>query len=123
MIIKIENGAMTILKHSLVSFKEAKENGLHLLQRFTLDARGKASVVKYLDNVMLWHMRLGHVNKKGLCELTKQSMLGSEPLGNLKFCEQRIFGKNTKVKFYQDHHTNMHALDYVHFDLWGPTIT
>lgn len=47
-------------------------------------------------------------------------MLGSEPLGNLKFYEYSIFDKQTRVKFSKSHHTTTHALDYVHSDWWSP---
>lgn len=80
---------------------------------------GNASVVQSLDSAILCHKRLGHVSGKGLSELVKQGILGSNPLGNFKFCEHCIFGKHIRVKFTKSQHTITHAFDYVHSNLWG----
>lgn len=47
----------------------------------------------------LWHMRLGHMNKLGMAELTKRELLDGCSVSGLKFCEHCIFGKHTRVKF------------------------
>lgn len=106
------------MKIFFVDFREFRVNGLYLLQDSTLDLSRKATIAQSLVSAMFWHRRLGHVSDKGLRELSKQGMLGSEPLGVLKFCEHFIFGKQTKLRFYKGQHTTTHAFDYIYYDLW-----
>jgi hypothetical protein len=43
-------------------------------------------------------------------------------MGNLEFCEHCIFGKHKRVKFNASVHTTKGILEYVHADLWGPSL-
>lgn len=52
--------------------------------------------------------------------MSAHDVLGSEPLGLLMFCENSVFGKHTRIKFSKGQHVIAYALDYIHFDLWGP---
>lgn len=63
--IKIDNGAMRVLKVSFVALNVISVNGLYLLHGFSLVTKKVASLVKSLDSVMLWHRRLGHISEKG----------------------------------------------------------
>jgi len=44
-------------------------------------------------------MRLGHVGEKPLQALAKQDLLKDAKTSKLKFCENCIFAKKTKMKF------------------------
>lgn len=66
---------------------------------------------------MLWHNRLGHIILKVLGYFFKYSGIRDKPLGNLKFCEQYILGKQTRVKFSKCSHTSNHNLEYFHSNL------
>lgn len=117
--IKIENGVMKAFKGSLVTFRVVRGNVLYLLQGSTIEIKGNANVVPSLDNTILQYKRMGRVSEKFLIELVKQGVLGSERLGNLKFCVHHIFGKHTRIMFSKGQYTITHALDYVHSNLWG----
>ena len=41
----------------------------------------------------LWHKRFSHVSERGLQELDKQGLFGSEKLGELDFCENCVYGR------------------------------
>ena len=68
-----------------------------------------------------WHKRLGHVSERGLNELSKQGLLNGEKIGKLPSYENYIFGKATQLKFSKSVHSTTGILNYIHFDLWGPS--
>ena len=57
---------------------------------------------------------------KGLKELKKQGVLGSDKIEELVFCEECITGKSTRNSFKKSIHKNSKILQYIHSDLWGP---
>uniref|UniRef100_A0A803PVB6 Integrase catalytic domain-containing protein n=1 Tax=Cannabis sativa TaxID=3483 RepID=A0A803PVB6_CANSA len=75
------------------------------------------------DNTRLWHMRLGHVSERGLYELEKQGILKGKLGKKLRFCEECVYGKCSRVKFTPGLHTTKGKLDYVHSHLWGASRT
>ena len=48
-------------------------------------------------------------------------MLGNYKLIDLPFCEHCVFGKATRVKFAKVVYETQNHLDYIHFNLWGPS--
>ncbi|KAL6338672.1 hypothetical protein AAG906_021489 [Vitis piasezkii] len=64
---------------------------------------------------------MGTTKLWGLQELEKQGVLGNYKLTNMTFCEHCVFGKTTRVKFAKVVHETQNQLDYIHFDLWGPS--
>ena len=41
----------------------------------------------------------------------------------MRFCEKRVLGKSSRVKFSTSIHNSKGTLDYIHVDLWGPAQT
>ncbi|KAH9717205.1 hypothetical protein KPL71_021739 [Citrus sinensis] len=81
----------------------------------------KASVTeKSEDKARLWHLRLGHMSERGLKELQKKRVFGSDKLNSLGFCEDCILGKASSLKFESAVHSTKKKLAYIHSDLWGP---
>ncbi|RVW64293.1 hypothetical protein CK203_052271 [Vitis vinifera] len=39
----------------------------------------------------------------------------------LKFCEHCVFEKQKRIKFTKGFHNTKGTLNYIHFDLWGPS--
>ena len=74
------------------------------------------------DRTNLWHRRLGHMSEHGLSVLSKQGLLGGDVTGKIQFCEACVKGKQRKVKFNIGQHTSKEILEYVHSDLWGPSL-
>ena len=58
---------------------------------------------------------------RGIEELNKRALLGFKLKINSEFCETCVMGKQTCVKFEIGQHITLAILDYIHFDLWGPT--
>ena len=105
---KVSKGSLVVMKDKI----------LYLLQGSTVT--GMEATVKN-SSVSLWDKRLGHVSERGLHELEKQGLFGSEKLGGLDFFEHCVYGKATRVKFSKLSYVTKEMLGYVHSDLWGPS--
>ncbi|KAG8499034.1 hypothetical protein CXB51_005442 [Gossypium anomalum] len=73
------------------------------------------------DITKLWHMRPGHMSENGMTELSKRGLLGGQGICKLNFCEHCVFGKQKRVRFTRGIHNAKRTLEYIHFDLWGPS--
>ena len=51
------------------------------------------------DNTKLWHMRLGHIGKRGMLELHKRNLLKGVKVCKLDFCKYCVYGKQHRVNF------------------------
>ncbi|KAH9657298.1 Integrase catalytic domain-containing protein [Citrus sinensis] len=61
------------------------------------------------------------MSEKGLRELSKQGVIGSNQISSLEFCEKCVFSKATRQKFGTSKQETKHSMDYIHSDLWGPS--
>ncbi|KAH9679155.1 hypothetical protein KPL71_026007 [Citrus sinensis] len=121
-LVKLESGTLKVLKGSMVVMKGNMSNGLYVLQGSAVIGDVAVSNQK-LNKTMLWHMRLGHMSERGLIELSKHGVLGVDKIEPLKFCEDCVLGKSSRVKFSTGIHNSKRTQDYIHADLWGPTQT
>ena len=113
-------GVLKVSKGSLVLLKAIRSGSLYLLQGSTVT--GSAAVASSnKDDTKLWHLRLGHMSKKGIQILKKNGYLGNHCTGKVDFCEHCIFGKQKNVSFPKVIHRTKGTLDYIHSDLWGPS--
>lgn len=58
---------------------------------------------------------------KGLKELEKHSVLSSDKIEELVFCDDCIPGKSTKNSFKKSINKTIDILQYVYSDLWWPS--
>ena len=116
---KAENGNLQIQDKDLIIMKGIKKNGLYVLVGST--TMPAITTIVSNDKTKLWHMRLAHMNERGLKELSKQGLLGTDQVTSLQFCEKCVFGKATRHKFNFGRQETKHTLDYVHSDIWGPS--
>ena len=119
--IKAQDGAMKVMKGSLLMIKGVWRNGLYVLQGKIMTGVATTVTKKELKRVELWHLRLGHIGKKGPYELSKQTLLGAEKTTRLEFYEHCVYGKSRRMKFSIRIHNTKGILDYVHSNLYGPT--
>lgn len=118
---KSEPNSLRVARGSLTVMKETIKNGLYTLIGQTVIDKASTMLKEDVGTTKLWHQRLGHMSHKGLQELEKQGVLGNYKLTDLPFCEHCVFGKATRVKFAKAIHETQNQLDYIHFDLWGPS--
>jgi len=111
--IKVTHGAMTVIKGT-------KVGNLYWMQGNAVAGKGAANVARDEDSTALWHMRLGHMSEKGLCELHKQGLLKGVKSCKLDFCKYCVFGKQHRIRFKTAIHKTKEILEYVHSDVWGP---
>jgi len=67
---KSENGILKVTKGSMVVLKGILKQGLYVLQ---VEAISGSAAISFSENddTALWHRRLGHIEMKGLQELSK----------------------------------------------------
>ncbi|GJZ05728.1 putative ribonuclease H-like domain-containing protein [Tanacetum coccineum] len=79
-----------------------------------------------LDESMLWHRRLGHVNFKTINKLVKENLVRGLPtkrFGNDQTCVACLKGKQHKASCkYKIQNSITQPLFMLHMDLFGPTI-
>ena len=81
-----EGGVLKVSKGALVLMKANRIGSLYVLQGFVVI--GLAAISSSLpdsDVTKLWHMRLGHMNEKGMHLLSKQGRLGKYGVNKLEF--------------------------------------
>ncbi|KAH9687838.1 hypothetical protein KPL70_014918 [Citrus sinensis] len=106
------------LKRNLISLGMLDKIGcLVKLESVTLKVLKRSMVV------MKGNMSNGHMSEMGLVELSKQGVLGVDKIELLKFCEDCVLGKSSRVKFSTSIHNSKGTLDYIYADLWGPAQT
>ena len=119
--IKVDNGIMKVSKGFMVVMKGVLSNGLYTLIGKTVMGTTTPIIDLESERTKIWHLRLEHVSERGLYELGKQGLLGSDEISKLDLCENCVYGKASRVKFNAVKHTTQGILDYVHSDLWGPS--
>ncbi|WJZ89426.1 hypothetical protein VitviT2T_008647 [Vitis vinifera] len=61
------------------------------------------------------------MSENEMAELTRRGLLNGQSISTLVFYKHCIFGKQKRVKFIKGIHSTKETLDYIHFDLWGPS--
>ncbi|GFS38450.1 hypothetical protein Acr_00g0057510 [Actinidia rufa] len=119
--LKMYNGTIKVLTdaHYVPNLKK------NLISLGDFDLKGRAAIANSNSNELgtsrLWHMRLGHAGEKTLQSLVKQCLLKDAKAGNVGFCEYYVLGKQIRVKFGIVIHRIEGTLDYIYFDVWGPS--
>lgn len=118
--IKLESGELSVLNGSNLVMSGTRKNGVYILDGEVISGVADVSIKHTEDKTRLWHLRLGHMSERGLKELAKQGLFGSDKIGNLEFCEDCVLGKSSRGSFKRSSQKSNERLDYAHLDLWGP---
>jgi hypothetical protein len=115
-VMKVTKGAMVVMNGQI--------NSKNIYELLGSTVVGEiASVESEYDSTVLWHMRLGHMNERGMLELYKKNLLKGVKTCKLdlyKFC---VLGKQNRVQFKTTTYKTKGTLDYVHSDVLGPVRT
>ncbi|KAG6509698.1 hypothetical protein ZIOFF_027698 [Zingiber officinale] len=79
-----------------------------------------------VDDSHLWHLRYGHLNRKGLALLKQKSMVVGLPsiqVAEGDVCEGCVFGRHHHLPFPNTSWRAQAPLELVHADICGPTQT
>ncbi|KAG8471889.1 hypothetical protein CXB51_036391 [Gossypium anomalum] len=114
---KISKGSIVVMKG------QRKTAKLYVLQGSTIIGDTTVASFSLSDNdiTKLWHMRLGHISENNMTKLSKRGLLNGQGICKLKFYEHCIFGKQKRVRFIRGIHNTKGTLEYIYFDLWGPS--
>ncbi|KAI3770606.1 hypothetical protein L6452_01746 [Arctium lappa] len=102
--------------------EQVENNLFHLIGETISPELCVAESSKNLDVARLWHLRLGHTSEKNLEILRKQKLIKVVIPTSLEFCSGCVKGKQMRVSFGVGKHNTKGILDYVHTDVWGPSI-
>lgn len=69
--VRIESGVMKIVKGTMVIMKGNRKNGMFILDGEVVNSEVGITSNVVIDRKKLWHLRLGHISKKGIKELEK----------------------------------------------------
>ena len=76
-----------------------------------------------VNEIDLWHQRLGHISEQNLKKVSQKEMIGGMKLPKTQtqsFCESCAVGKATKRKFETSKIRTTRKLELVHSDVCGP---
>ena len=112
---------LEILKDFKVVLVGLKINGLFLIKEVSMNHAALIFSDDMLTEGDLWHWRLSYMSGNGLKMLSDKGILPKGVVEKLSFCELCVAGKSTRQSFQKADHNTKSILDYIHFDLWGPS--
>jgi len=118
----MKNDILKTTKGCMVVMNDFRDKNLYYLKGNTITGALTAPIDSDDDTIKFWHIRLCHAGEKSMQALAKQGLLKGAKTCKLKFCEHCVLGKKIKVKFGTAIHCTKRILDYVHTDIWGPSM-
>ncbi|KAJ9551125.1 hypothetical protein OSB04_015170 [Centaurea solstitialis] len=120
-----DNGCILVHKNGCFYFKATPCDGVYESvicvgrnnNNLTLNVGSSNSE---LNKSLLWHHRLGHINKKRIAKLQSDGILESFDLKSDEECESCLLGKMTKSPFKGKMERGKDLLDLIHTDVCGP---
>ena len=110
-----KGGIMKIIKGALMVMKGQKVSMLYRLIGNTVVGRvAVTTLVESRNNeTKLWHMRLGHIGKRGMLELHKRNLLKGVKTCKLDFCKYCVYGKQHRVNFKTGSYTRVFLITFI----------
>jgi hypothetical protein len=118
--IKFKSGKVYISKGN-ISIKGVKIENKYLLK---VDNKVPISQYSYVseDSSLLWHLRLGHINKNKMKRMSQNGLLPNINSGDFNTCESCIKGKMIS-KSFSKHWKSSDLLEVIYSDICGPLRT
>jgi hypothetical protein len=98
-------------------------NGLYVLDledKYICNINTKSARLDDLNPTIIWHCRLGHINKKRIEIIHKDGLLSSFDFESFDTCESCLLWKMTKPPFVGQSKRVSDLLGLVHMDVCGP---
>ncbi|KAA3466546.1 Cysteine-rich RLK (RECEPTOR-like protein kinase) 8 [Gossypium australe] len=100
--------------------KASLQNGLYILPSSPKPWVFKSfTALNTVDNVMLWHFRLGHPSFQYLAKLFPDLFINKRP--NSFSCKVCSLAKHTKSSYFPSPYKPSHPFALIHSDIWGPS--
>ena len=80
----------------------------------------KCLKIDKVNEIYLWHCRLGHINKNRINRLAQQEILEIKNLESLPTCELCLLDKMIKSPFTKKDERASEVLGLIHTDVCGP---
>ena len=118
----IKNDILNIIMNGVLIMQGQLKNGIYTLLRpvSVVYTSGKRSREDNVNDIYLWHCRLGHINKNRITRLVKEGLLDLSDCESLPTCESCLLGKMTKSPFTGKGERARELLGLVHTDVCGP---
>ena len=111
-----KNGQWKLTKGALVVARGKKQSKLYVTEaKISLEVANSTEIV---DDVALWHKRLGHMSEKSMVKLAKKKVIPGLDHVHLERCVDCLAGKQNRVAFRSSPPSRAkNVLDLVHSDL------
>ena len=119
--ISIRDGALKMIKGSMVVMKGVRRRNLYYLKGSTVKGQVETPISSNNVCTQVWQMKVRHGGEKSLQAPAKKGLLEDSATCNL-VGEHSVLDKK-KVKFSTSTHRSECLLDCVHVSVWGPAKT
>ena len=111
-----------VILNNTVIMKTELNNGIYVLSRpvSVMYTSSKCPRVEYVNDLYLWHCRLGHINQNRINKLRGEGLLNISDSESLPTCESCLLGKMTNSPFTGKSKHATELLNLVHTDVCGP---
>ena len=94
--------------------------------QLNLEHKEDARLAKSVNQLTLWHQRLGHINQNSLIQMVNKGLVNGVVIGNhdtLELCQACVEGKMSRNPFPAGEIQSTERLQLVHSDVCGPMQT
>ncbi|GJV31300.1 retrotransposon protein, putative, ty1-copia subclass [Tanacetum coccineum] len=125
---RFENGnSISVSKNNLIYFNAIpRDNIYEIVMSFSSVKKDSSNVVSNkraklnLDSALLWHCRLGHINKKRIEKLQHDGLLDSTDIKSFEKCVACMSGKMARKPYSHQVERAKDLLGLIHTDVCGP---
>ncbi|GKB63079.1 retrotransposon protein, putative, ty1-copia subclass, partial [Tanacetum coccineum] len=123
----MDNGAILVSKDNIFYFNDILHDGIfeidmhnHIFNERSIYTCSNKKPKHNLDSTVLWHCRLGHINKKRIEKLQHDGLLKSIDKESFDVCVSCISGKMARKPFTHASKRANGPLGIIHSDVCGP---
>lgn len=121
-VLELETNNVRVYRENvLIAYGIKQENNLFRMM-FKVTRKTEVNSAS-LNSLETWHKRLGHINRRSLCEMVKKGLVNGVTLSDQDdfFCESCQFGKQHRLSFKPKERTRKTEVgELIHTDLCGP---
>ena len=122
--LSIKRDFCQVILNNTVIMKAKLNNGIYVLSRpvSVMYTSSKRPRIENVNDLYLWHYRLGHINQNRINKLRGEGLLNVSDYESLLTCESCLLGKMNNSPFTGKSECATELLNLVHTDVCGPMI-